>query len=272
MGLTARLRATRSAGAGIAIGVAVIATVALATAHGPLADALERIVSRWQNGFAQATSGQNALAGWHLYAVAFAGGLLASLSPCILGMLPVNLSYIGAVGVRSRWAALTTASSFVAGVIGVNAVLGLFSSLFFAVFVQYRAYVNLGVGIVTIVMGLWMFGAIALRLPTMTRMPSGAGPFVVGLVFALVASPCASPVLVAVLAAASKDGSALHSVIAMVLYAVGYTAVLFLASLFAGVAMASRRILAHGALLTHAAAAILVVIGGATFAYGLRLL
>jgi hypothetical protein len=31
--------------------------------------------------------------------------------------------------------ALTTASSFVAGVIAVNAVLGLFSSLFFAVFV-----------------------------------------------------------------------------------------------------------------------------------------
>jgi cytochrome c-type biogenesis protein len=58
----------------------------------------------------------------------------------------------------------------------------------------------------------------------------------------------------------------------MVLYAVGYTVVLFLASLFAGVAMASRRILAHGELLTRVAAAILVVIGDATFAYGLRLL
>ena len=54
----------------------------------------------------------------------------------------------------------------------------------------------------------------------------------------------------------------------MVLYAVGYTVMLFLASLFAGVAMASRGILAHGELLTRAAAGILVVIGGATFAYG----
>jgi cytochrome c-type biogenesis protein len=272
VGLTARLRATRSAGVGIGIAVAAVTAAAVATAHGPLADALEHVVSLWQNWLAQAASGRDALAGWHLYAVALAGGLLASLSPCILGMLPVNLSYIAASGVRSRTGALTTAGTFVAGVICVNVVLGLLSSLFFAVFVQYRAYVNLGVGVVTIVMGLWMLGAIAIRLPTMTRIPTKAGPFVVGLVFALVASPCASPVLVAVLAAASKDGSALHGVIAMTLYAIGYTAVLFLASLFAGVAVASRRLLAHGELLTRLAAGILVVVGGATFAYGLRLL
>ena len=270
--MTARRNATRWASAGLAIGVAAIAAVAVAAGHGPLADALDRLVGLWQNGLAQATSGRDALVGWHLYAVAFAGGLLASLSPCILGMLPVNLSYIGATGVRSRWSAFVTATAFVAGVVVVNAVLGLFSSLFFAVFVQYRAYVNLGVGIVTIIMGLWMLGAVSVRLPTMTRVPTGAGPFVVGLVFALVASPCASPVLVAVLAAASKDGSALHSVIAMMLYALGYTAVLFLASLFAGVAMASRRVLAHGELLTRLAAGILVAIGAGTFVYGLHLL
>lgn len=272
MGLTTRLRVTRSSRAGIAIGVAAVTVVALATAHGPLAAALEHVVGVWQNWLAQATSGQGALDGWHLYAVAFAGGLLASLSPCILGMLPVNLSYIGATGVRSRSGALVTAGAFVAGVIVVNAVLGLVSSLFFAVFVQYRAYVNLGVGVVTVVMGLWMLGVISIRLPSVKRIPTGAGPFVVGLVFALVASPCASPVLVAVLAAASKNGSALHSVIAMMLYAIGYTMVLFLASLFAGVAIASRRVLVHGELLTRLAAGILVVIGGATFAYGLRLL
>jgi cytochrome c-type biogenesis protein len=270
--LTAKSRSTRLAGAGILVGIAAIASVVFATAYGPLADALERTVGLWLNGLAQATSGRDVLTGWHLYAVAFAGGLVASLSPCILGMLPVNLSYIGATGVRSRRAAFVTAGTFVAGVVVVNAVLGLFSSLFFAVFVQYRAYVNLGVGIVTIVMGLWMLGAITLRLPTMTRMPTGAGPFVVGLVFALVASPCASPVLVAVLAAASKDGSTLHSVIAMMLYAVGYTAVLFLASLFAGVAMASRRVLAHGEVVTRVAAGLLVAVGAGTLVYGLRLL
>jgi cytochrome c-type biogenesis protein len=56
----------------------------------------------------------------------------------------------------------------------------------------------------------------------------------------------------------------------MTLYAVGYTLVLFLASLFAGVATASRRLLAHSALVSRLAAAALVVIGIGTLVYGLR--
>ncbi|GAC1581850.1 MAG: hypothetical protein NVS3B7_17080 [Candidatus Elarobacter sp.] len=249
-----------------------VATVVAAIAYGPVGGVLEHLVGVWQNAFARATSDPAALAGWRLYAVAFGGGLLASLSPCILGMLPVNLSYLGATGVRSRAAALVVAASFVAGVVAVNATLGLFSSLFFAVFVEHRSEINIGVGAITMLMGFWMLGVIPLRLPGTRAMPKGAAPFLVGIVFALVASPCASPVLIAVLAAAAKDGSLIRSVAAMTLYAVGYTAVLFLASLFAGVAVASRRILVHGELITRVAAGLLVLVGAGTAVYGLSLL
>jgi cytochrome c-type biogenesis protein len=56
----------------------------------------------------------------------------------------------------------------------------------------------------------------------------------------------------------------------MTLYAAGYTLVLFLASLFAAVATASRRLLAHSALISRIAAVALVAIGIGTFLYGLR--
>ena len=56
----------------------------------------------------------------------------------------------------------------------------------------------------------------------------------------------------------------------MTLYAIGYTLVLFLASLFAGIAAASRRILAHTELVSRVAAVMLVVIGVAVSAYGLQ--
>jgi len=254
------------------LALVAISALAIAIAYTPAGNVLERLVGVWQNAFARATSAPDALAGGRLYAVAFAGGLLASLSPCILGMLPVNVSYIGATGVGSRGAAVVVAASFVAGVMAVNAALGLFSSLFFAVFIAYRSEVNIGVGAITIVMGLWMLGIVRLRVPGANAIPKVAAPFLVGIVFALVASPCASPVLIAVLAAAAKDGSTIRSVVAMTLYALGYTAILFVASLFTGVAVASRRLLTHGELITRFAAGLLVLVGAGTIAYGLNLL
>jgi cytochrome c-type biogenesis protein len=261
----------RSSRVAIAAGVVFIAALAFAIAWGPLGQVFEREVGTWQNALAARLSGPGALYGWRLYAVAFTGGLVASISPCILGMLPLNLSYIGASKLRSRAAALRVAVMFVLGVVVVNVVLGLVSSLFFALFVEYRAPVNIAVGVVTVIMGLWMAGFVQLPTPQIsTHIPPGAGSFMVGLGFALVATPCASPILVFILGAVSLAASPARAVAAMTLYAIGYTLVLFLASLFAGIAAASRRVLAHSELVSRIAAVTLVIIGIATFAYGLN--
>jgi len=256
---------------GITAGIVLIAAVVSAIAWGPLGQVFEREVGLWQNAIAAGLVGPGVLNGWRLYPVAFVGGLVASLSPCILGMLPLNLSYIGASKLTSRTAALSVATMFVFGVVVVNVALGLVSSLFFALFVQYRAPVNIAVGALTVLMGLWLAGLVRLPTPQIaTRIPTGAGSFVVGLVFALIASPCASPILVFILGVVSLTGSPVRAVGAMTLYAVGYTFVLFLASLFAGIAAASRRVLAHAELASRIAACALVVIGISTVAYGLR--
>jgi cytochrome c-type biogenesis protein len=254
----------------IVAALVLIAAIAGTIAWGPVGLTFENLVSIWQNKVAAGLHGPSAIQGWRLYPIAFFGGLIASISPCILGMLPLNLSYIGASKLASRTAALRVAASFVLGVIVVNVALGLVSSLFFALFVQYRAPVNMGVGALAVLMGLWLAGI--LRLPTpqiVGRVPPGGGSFIVGVIFALVASPCASPILVFILGAASLAGSPVRAVAAMALYAIGYTLILFLASFFAGVAVASRRLLAHSELVSRIAAAMLVLIGIGTFAYGI---
>ncbi|GAC1590713.1 MAG: cytochrome c biogenesis protein CcdA [Candidatus Velthaea sp.] len=248
--------------------MAAVAALAWAIAYGPLGHVFEFAVGRAQHVVAALASGGAPLTGLRLYAVAFAGGLAASLSPCILGMLPVNLSYIGAQRVTSRLGAIRIATLFVAGVVVVTAAVGLVSSLFFSLFVQYRGVVNVAVGALTIAMALMLLGVVRIPLPSAITTIPRAGPFVVGLVFALVASPCASPVLVAVLAAAASSGSALSSILAMGAYAVGYTLVLWLATVFAGLAVASRRVLAHAELITRVSAAALLLLGIGLAVYG----
>jgi len=265
-----RLAAWRPAGrTWVAVSVTILvlaATVVLIRSE--FGNQLELIVGSWQNTIASHL-GPASLAGWRLYAVAFIGGLAASLSPCILGMLPVNLAFIGAAGTSSRARAAVIAGAFVGGVAVVNIALGLVASLFFAVIIEYRSLVNIGVGAITVLMGLWMAGFIRLPTPQFMRaMPTGSGPFVAGLVFALVASPCASPVLVTVLGVATQDGSTIRAIIAMTSYTVGYTLVLFAASLSAGVLLTSRRLLGYGATITRVAATALVIFGVATLAYG----
>ncbi|MCT0230159.1 cytochrome c biogenesis protein CcdA [Synechococcus sp. CS-1324] len=200
---------------------------------------------------------------------AFAGGQLASVSPCVLAMLPLNLSYIGTLGPLSRRQAFVRVAGFVAGTVVVLSLFGLVASFAAAVVVDHRGPVHLGVGLLILVMGLNLAGWLPLRLPRLPELPPAGGPFLVGMGFALVSSPCASPVLFSVLAAAAGTGSVLLSVVTMVSYALGYTAVIAATSLWAGLLGTSRLLLRHGSTLSRVSALVLLAAGGFYVVQGL---
>jgi cytochrome c-type biogenesis protein len=235
---------------------------------------------RW---FAENTTG-NPVA---LMGLAFLGGLVASISPCILSLLPVNLSYIGTREITSRRDAFLKASAFVLGVVTVLSLLGIFSSLSGIVLIRYRGYFQLVVGTSIVLMALSLVGVIHIPLPQFhgrSRPTSpektdpekqakpksvwhqtinGAivAPYGVGLTFALVSSPCTSPVMFSVLAAAGATGSQVQSSLAMVSYALGYTAIIFLASLFTGLAKQTRILLTYSEIITRFASLALFLVG-----------
>ncbi|WP_231597102.1 cytochrome c biogenesis protein CcdA [Synechococcus sp. CBW1004] len=196
-----------------------------------------------------------------LLSLAFGGGLLASLSPCILALLPVNLSYIGTLKLTSRRDAFLKAAQFVLGAVTILSLFGLVSSFAGAVLIDFRGYFNIGVGLLMALMGLGLAGWIRLPLPQWQLDTPITGPYGVGLGFALVSSPCASPVLFAVLAAAAASGSQVLAVLTMVSYALGYTALIFLASLFTGLARTSRGLLQHSEAIVHFGSLALVLTG-----------
>lgn len=219
-----------------------------------------------------------------LVGLAFAGGLIASISPCILSMLPINLSYIGTRDITSRRDALAKASLFVLGVVTVLSLLGLVSSFAGIVFREYKGYFHVAVGSLIVLMGLSLAGIVQLpnlqnrwqisasnpQLPdSQTNRSLGGilrsifiGPYGIGLTFALVSSPCTSPIVVTVLSAGAATGSQVQSTLAMISYALGYTAIIFLASLFTGLAKQTRTLLTHSDKIVQVASVMLLLVGG----------
>ncbi len=223
----------------------------------PLEYAISIVENKYQKWFEQ----QNTTHPLVLLPLAFVGGILASVSPCILALLPVNLSYIGTLKINSRRDAFINASLFVLGAVTILSLFGLVSSFAGAVMVEYRGYINVIVGGIMVIMGAWLFGLIQLPLPQWNVNLPQAGPYGVGLTFALVSSPCASPVLFAVLAASAATGSQVLGTLTMVSYALGYTLLIFLASLFTGLVKQSRQLLQHSEQITRSGSVALVLTG-----------
>jgi cytochrome c-type biogenesis protein len=248
----------------ILVSLGIFTTIAIVlTKNSEWFQPVENFISQSENQYEKWGESQPLTNPWLLIPFAFGGGLLASISPCILAMLPVNLSYIGTLNVKSRREAFWNAAGFVLGVVTILSIFGLFSSVAGAVMVDFRGYINLAVGILIILMGLSIGGLFHLPLPQFqVSLPPFAGTYGVGLTFALISSPCASPVLFAVLAAAAATGSPVWSVLTMVAYALGYTAVIFATSLFAGLMKFTRKILMNSDAVMRWGGLALILMGG----------
>jgi cytochrome c-type biogenesis protein len=242
-------------------GLGLLSLVLVITLGPVISHPIERAISLVENRYQQWFDQQDTANPLVLLPLAFIGGLLASVSPCILALLPVNLSYIGTLKINSRWDAFTKAGLFVLGAVTILSLFGLVSSFAGTVMVDYRGYINVVVGLIMAVMGLWLMGVVKLPLPQMNVNLPQAGPYGVGLTFALVSSPCASPVLFAVLAAAAGTGSQLLGSLTMVSYALGYTMLIFLASLFTGLAKQSKQLLKHSKAIIHFGSVALILTG-----------
>lgn len=226
-------------------GLALLGFVLALLITNPISQGLEYAISvvenRYQEWFAQQDTANPLV----LMPLAFIGGLIASISPCILAMLPLNLSYIGTRNITSRKDAFVKAGMFVLGNVIILSLFGLVSSFAGLVIVEYRGHINVIVGAIILIMGLGLLGLIQIPLPQIHIGGSNLGPFGVGLTYALVSSPCASPVLFAVLAASAASGSQVLSILTMVSYALGYTIVIFLSSLLTGLAKQANLLLKY---------------------------
>lgn len=195
----------------------------------------------------------------------FLGGILTSLSPCILSMLPVMLGYIGGLEKPTKRKGFIASLGFVLGLAVTFALLGVVAGLFGKVFGQIGPYWVYIIGFLAIVMGLNLCGVLNFQLPGLKTMPEKRGgilgPFGVGMLFGLVASPCATPVLAVLMTYVAEQGALGYGALLMFLYGLGHGLPLLIVGTFTALLKSLRRFMKYSQLITYFSGGLLVLIG-----------
>lgn len=160
------------------------------------------------------------------YVISFLEGMITFLSPCLLPMLPVYLSYFAGGEGRSR-DTVKGALGFVAGFTAVFVLMGMLAGTIGGFLRAYAGWVNLVAGLIVVFFGLLFLGVFRLRLfqgvqPTTAANRRGfISSAVFGMAFSIGWTPCVGAFLGSALMMASSQGHALEGMVLLLLYSLG---------------------------------------------------
>ena len=159
------------------------------------------------------------------FSLIFIAGLLTSLGPCSLSLLPITIAYIGGSKNKNNQIKIL---SFCGGVIISLVFLGALSGLLGKIYGQLPPIFTTTIAIFAIFMGLNLLGIVKIQLPNSpnlqfveSKLPSFLAPLVTGAAFGLASSPCITPVLATLLAWVSQANNPLISIIFLFFFGLG---------------------------------------------------
>jgi cytochrome c-type biogenesis protein len=174
------------------------------------------------------------------YGASYLGGVIATCSPCILASIPLVIGFVGGYAGGNKKQAFIYSLTFVVGLALVMSALGAMASLMGTMFGDVGPYWYFVVAVILMVMGLQLTGVLKLKLSGNTQrfIPQRTGligALILGALFGLVLSPCASPVLAVILTLAAVQGQVAYGSTLLFAYALGQGTLIIIAGTFTGV-------------------------------------
>ncbi len=161
------------------------------------------------------------------YLITFIEGLASFISPCVLPIIPVYISYFG-VESKEEKKALINSLGFVSGFSIIFILLGVFVGTLGKIITKYANYINIILGVFLVIVSLNYMGIIFIRFlnkskgikkekKDLTFITS----VVFGMIFSLSWTPCVGAFLSSALILASTTGSVLKGAILLLCYSLG---------------------------------------------------
>jgi cytochrome c biogenesis protein CcdA len=206
---------------------------------------------------------------WLAVVAVFLGGVTTALNPCVLAMVPLLMGVVaGNKETTTVRRSLVFSLFFVLGLAVMFTALGLISGLMGRMFGDVGRFWKYTVAGVCLLMGLHLLGVIKWNLPV----PAGIrvkkqgliGAFLLGLLFGVVSTPCAVPILAVLLTFVAEKGNVIYGGFLLFVYALGHSTLVLVAGTSVGAAkslLESKGLRKAHAVIQKAAGVLIIGIG-----------
>ena len=161
------------------------------------------------------------------YLISFLEGIITFISPCLLPMLPIYISYFAGGGERTMKKTLTNAAGFVLGFTLIFTAMGALAGSLGGLLQRHQRWVDVIGGLVVVLFGLNYLGVLRLNLfrggrgGVNTAQLGFFSSVAFGVVFSVGWTPCVGAFLGSALMLASQQGQMMVGVGMLLCYSLG---------------------------------------------------
>ncbi len=170
------------------------------------------------------------------YFISFLEGIITFVSPCLLPMLPIYISYFAGGKEKNTARIVKNALGYILGFTVIFILMGALAGTFGRLLNEYRAIVDVVTGLIVIFFGLSFLGVLKVNIfkgmkRTETHDLGFFSSVVFGVVFSIGWTPCVGAFLGSALMLAANRGSVFEGIIMLLLYSLGLGIPFFISAL-----------------------------------------
>ena len=172
------------------------------------------------------------------YLITFIEGLASFISPCVLPIIPIYISYF-ATDSKSLKKSIINSLGFVIGFSVIFILLGVFAGSFGKLIHKYNDYINIVFGVFLVIVGLNYIGVLFIKFLNKSHGTSQNNKnltfitsILFGIIFSLSWTPCVGAFLSSALIMASTTGSIIKGASLLFVYSLGLAIPFIITTLF----------------------------------------